>query len=583
MARYKRYEIIGDYRERDNIEITNQVKRQDGTIGRVYEKWYKIFAIVNFRMQNRQDNVVRNFYLFFEDYKHPLFDYEFGGRYVPESTATAIYRNNEAARGLIRTSTNWKLTYTENRGDLSVRVAAERNRAWNVQTGFFEDGRFDPTNDIAPSVDIGNEWELGTIPAVEMPVFWTHKIHTDLTKEYSLGKEFKNLNHNQYETSFYSMTSIYPWISFEPRVGYGIQKVIPDSRSTSTTDDATLSLQAAKDSYQYWFSENRLSFGPDEISLAVTHRFKDSFKEDQNDAPVVNITGFTGNQKVNETELLLTTRPFLNTEFSLQAIYDMREFQDKVESKDRWSYPVFRSDIFLDFFNLGRYERENLLSRNKVHFLELHLTNDYIYDPILKRDHSNLLGLEFEMGGFDLWLLKRLRYFQIGYYWYHVYFNPALDHMRYTMKLDVQLWQWGYLEMSMDSRATDIGRYSGSSKDKDGKSNHVNFTRDIANGIGLNGRRKREEAVFNVASFESALILDVEDFEYRIGYQLRQRSMFAGTSSVDFVTYYDNRVFFSLTFLKFGLKGGTSKGSRYWLYRDRLRPTEVGRQPLEIR
>ncbi|MCB1173498.1 MAG: hypothetical protein KDK39_08040 [Leptospiraceae bacterium] len=582
VARFKRYEIIGDFRERDNIAVTNQVRRDDGTIGADERRWYKIFALVNFRMNNREHDMTRNLYLRFEDYSHPLFDYEFGGRYEPDNTAFALYKNSEAGRGLLHTNTNWQLTYNETRGDLNVRVSATRNQTWNVQTGYYDDGEYDPVSDVAPEVDISHQWLLGHLPVAEMPLYWTHLVHTDLTREYSLGKDFKNNNHNQYETAFYSYTALYPWISFEPRVGYGIQKTIPQNLTGSATDDTTQTLEARKNSYQYVFSETKLTFGPDELSLGVTHRLKDSFKEDQNDAPVVNITGFTGNQKTNETEFELQTKPWLYTQFSLNAIYDHREFTDDIESRERWSYPIFRSDIFYDFLNPAQERRENLLSRNKIHFLQLHLTNDYIYDPFYKRDHSNVAGVTFEMGGFDLWLLERLRYLEFSYYWYHVYFDPALDHMRYSMKLDLQLWEWGYLEMELESRATDIERYSGSSKDEDGISNHVNFTRDIANGLGLNGRQKREDAVFNVASFETALILDVEDFEYRIGYEMSQKSMFAGNTSLELVTYYDNRIFFSLSFLKFNLRNNGSDGSRYWLNRTRVRPGDVGSQPIQF-
>lgn len=581
VARYKRYNVIGDFRENDNIDITNQVVREDGTIGKDYQKWFKIFALVNFRLNNRKENIVRNLHLRFEDYKHPLYDYEFGGRYQPDSTTVSLFEGSEAGRGIIHTNTDWSLIYSEQRGDLTIRVGAQRNRVWDTQTGFSAEGEYIPVRDVAPEVDLGYSFDLGDLPILELPIFWDHKLHTDLEKVYSLGKEFKNKNTNQYETSFHTFTGLYPWISFEPRVGYGIQKTIPDSRTDNTTDDTTLRLEAAKNSYQYTFTKNAFTLGPDEIFLRLTHTFKDSFKEDQDDAPVVNLKGFAGNQKTNETDILFETKPFINTRFSLNAVYDHREFPDLVETKERWSYPIFRSEIFIDFFNFGRESRENLLSRNKVHFLGLRLTNDYVYDPIEKRDHSDVVGVIFEMGGFDLWFLKRLRYLEMGYYWYHVYFNPALDHMRYNMKMDIQLWQWGYLEMEMESRATDIERYSGGSVDDEGNSNHVNFTKDIVNGTGLNGRQKREESVFNVALFRTALILDVEDFEYRIGYEVTQESIFAGATSLEFVNYYDNRVFFSITFLKFNLGRTSADQARFILNRKRLKPGQVGRQDIQ--
>lgn len=580
VARYKRYEVVGDFREKDNIEITNQVTRNDGTIGEDIRKWTKIFALVNFRMANMRDNNTRSFQLRYEDYSHPLFDYEFGGRYAPESTSFALYQDSEASRGLIHSQTDWNAVYTENRGDLSIRVAATRRKVWEGQTNFYDDSQYIPVSDTVPEIDLGHSWDLGTIPVVDMPIYWDHNLHTDLQKTYSEGKEWETRNNNQYETAFRSYYSFYPYFSFEPKLGYGAQKTVPESRSNDANNRESLELQARKNSYQYWFTEDTLTIGPEPINLAITRRFKDSYKEEQNDAPVVNITGFTGNQKVNETELLLTTRPFWNTEFSVNAIYDHREFQDEVESRDRWSYPIFRSDIYLDFLNLGRQDRENLLSRNKIHFLGLRLTDEYVYDPIRRRDHSNVAGLSFEMGGFDLWLLKRLRYLELSYYWYHVYYNTELDHMRFSFKTDIQLWSWGYLEMELDSRATEIERYSGNSVDDEGRSNHVNFSRDIVNGAGLNGREARENAVFNTHFFRTALILDIEDFEYRFGYEMEQKQIYAASTSLETITYYDNRVFFSLTFLKFDVGGGSNSQSRFIFNRQRVRSEDVGTQPI---
>ena len=589
VARYRRYGIAGDIRETDNLAITNQVQRCNGTpgqpgyyctVGEDFEKWYKIFAIVNYRSQNLRDNVVRNVNLRYEDYSHQLYEYEFGGRYQPASTIPALYENSEAGRGLIRNTTNWNLVYNEQRDDLSIRVEATRNNLWKSTVSTFDDSEYQPVNDVIPAVDLTKRWNLGRVPYLEVPIYWDHNLHVDLEKQYSDGNEFQNLNNNEYRTGFRSFVSFFPYVTFAPSVGYGAQKTVPEYRGTDASAEAALERESRKNSYQYLYTEDQLTFGPDVLFLRTTYRYKKSFKEEQNDTPVVNTTGFDGSQKVNETEVSLEFNPLINTTFSITSVYDHRQFEQPVKNGERWYYPVFRSEIFFDFLNWFRPERENLLTRNKVHFLGLGLTNDYVYDPIQKRDHSNVFGLSYQMGGFDLWFLKRLRYLELTYYWYHVYYNPELDHMRFAFKTDLQLWSWGYLEMELESRATDIGRYSSGSKNDEGEDDYVPFYKDVYNGTGLAGPEKRQSSVFNVAFYRTALILDLHDWEYRIGYELEQRTVFGGVNTVDVVNFYDNRVFFSATLLRFDLGGVSDQPSRFIVNRQQVRSSDIARTPI---
>ncbi|MBX7057981.1 MAG: hypothetical protein K1X75_07930 [Leptospirales bacterium] len=596
-AHYRRYGAAGDYRDQDQVRITNQVQRCYGTPGQLgyyctrgedEQQWYKAFALLSYRGGSPADNVTRNLYLRYEDYANQLYEFEFGGRFTPDSTIPALYKDGEAGRGLIRPLTNWSLTYSEQRDDLTIRIAATRNNYW-LSTTDATNGQYVPTNDVLPSIDLEKRLRLGLIPVLDIPLYWDHFLHSDLSKQYTAvqqsggeykSEEYRALNKNSYRTGFRSYLSFYPWISFEPGIGVGAQKTIASANNASAADDAALQREVRKQSYEYWFSENSLTLGPDLLFLRATHRLKESAHEEQNDVPPVNITDYNGSQKQNETDLSLEFHPLLNLGFAVNSIYDHREFPFEVRSRDRWSYPILRSDIYLDFLNLFGRERENLLSRNRVHFLGLRLIDDYVYNPVLKRDHSNVFGATLEMGGFDLWFLRRLRYLELSYYWYHVYYNPELDHMRFALKLDVQLWSWGYFESELESRAVDAGRYDRDSLDRNGASNYRAFSNDVVDSSGLGGRQAREKAVFNTAYFRSALVLDLHDWEYRFGYELEQRTLFGGVTAVRVVNFYDNRFTFSATLLRFDLGGIAARPSRFLINRARVRQSEIGRATL---
>ena len=585
-AQFKRYELISDYREKDQISVTNQVRHSDGTYGKEYYNWYKAFALINWKNADYKANSVQTVNIRYEDYSNHFYEYEFGSRYQPESTIPALYQNSEAGRGLIRNDTDWNLVYMDQRDDLSVRVQASRRRIW-IEDTKFEDSRYFPAYDVVPSVEIAKNIFLGNDPLFDLPFYWDHKLATDLTKQYSGGDVSQSLNQNEYSTAFRTYISWYPIFTFRPLVGYGARKTVPYGPNPTGEAYEALSTQAQKDSYQYYYTEDELTLGPDQLFLRATYRKKDSFKEELKDRSTLNFTGFTNNQKVNETEVSLESYPVEDVSFSVTTVYDHKEYEYDVKEAERWYYPVFRTDVLIDFFNPFGFGRDNLLSRRKGHFLDLHLTNYYVYDSINKRDHSNVFGANFQTGGFDLIFLKRLRYFEVGFYWYHIYYDQSLDHMRFNMKVDVQLTRTLYWQMELESRATDPARYNAAHDPRYSIQNYslytpeseksTNFTTDIYNGSGLAGQRARQNAVFNVGYFETALIMDLHDWEMRIGYRLEQRSILGGLNTVEVVNFYDNKVFFSLTLLRFDVGNISSRPSRFILNRQRVRPTDIGR------
>ncbi len=593
-AEYHRYEVISDFRDKNAIRFTNAVQRSDGTTGHDYYKWYKAFLILNYRKADYKNNQTRSVQVRYEDYSNRFYEFEFGGRYQPTTTLPALYARGEAERGLIRNDTNWNLTYAEAIDDLSIRFQASRSRVW-LDSSNYKDSKYVPVTDVLPSLDVQKKWMVGTLPLLESPVYWDNKVHTDLTKLYSGGDVYQTTNFNQFTSTLRTYVTPLSFVTFTPSVGYGAQKTVPYSPTktsytttgpvtsfgVTTTDFKALDREAARQSYQFLYTQDELTLGPDLFFLRTTYRRKDSFKEEEKEAPAVNVYGFNQKQKVNEVEGSLEAYPLDRLALSLTSVYDLREFQFDVPQKDRWYYPVFRADYYFDFVNMFREERENLLTRRKAHFLGMRLTNDYVYDPINKRDHSDVVGVNFEAGGFDLLLLRRLRYFEMGYYWYHVYYNPDLDHMRYSVKADIQLTQTTFWELELESRATEIERYRKDSRDASGNYDYVSFPQDVVNSTGLAGTQRRKHAVFNIGTFETAFIMDLHDFEFRLGYRMEQRSILAGSGSIENVTFYDNKVFFSLTLLRFDVGGASDRPSRFVVDRRRVRPQDVGRLPVQ--
>lgn len=572
-ARYKRYGLVGDFRDRDKLEITNYIVKEDGTFGKESHKWYKAFALINLKDSDAERNNTRNLQIRFEDYSNHLYEFEFGSRYQPTTTIPALYANSESGRGLIRNNTEWHMVWNEVRDDLTVRAEASRRNKW-LERGDFDSSEYVPVSDVVPSVDITKRFYIGRLELLDAPFYWDNTLHMDLKKEYSGGEIFRNYNTNRFESSIRTYMSWYPYFSFRPIVGYGGQKIVPEDASESFKRDAKYN------SYEYFFSRDELVIGPDFLHVKALHLYKESFAEELKYDPLVNYTGYNSSIKQNETEVSLEFNPIADLQMSVTSVYDHRKLPENVPNHQRWSYPVFRTDLYIDFLNPFGMKRENLMSRRKVHFLGVRFTNDYVYDTIRWRDHSNVFGISIDAGGFDLWLLKRLRFFEMSYYWYHVYYNPDLDHMRYAFKADVQLTEHVYLEMELESRAVDTSRYRPGSTDKEGNSDYIAFEHDVLYGTGLVGQERRQKSVFNVGYYDMAFILDLHDWEMRFGYSLEQRSIYSGINTMDIVNYYDNRFYVSMTFLRFDVGGVADRPSRFVVNRRRVRATDTGQMSL---
>ena len=565
IARFQRYTFKND-------KVSNEVERCEGSgsnrtckTGRDNYLWQKQFLILNHKKSDPDTNHVRNIHLKYENYTHYLYEYEFGRRSFPETTLNALYEKILRDGGVLRPQIEWRLNYEERWDSLSFQLDVENKRTW-IEKENFQDSNYQLVQELLPRMRLHKNFSLGSLDGIGWDsafLEWNHNIDFSSQKDFSASRGIYFRNRNEYETDLNLTGAQYAWLSWDLRSGYGARKTTVQTKSDKQQEKLSLETEANRNSYQYIFSDNKVILGEDILFFHYTHRYKEPVKEALEDVPHIDHKGFTNNQKVNESEVLLEYYPFVNGLTSLNAIYDHRTFPKGHEVTNRWHYPVWRSDVFLDWLNLIREERESLLSRNKIHFLNTRITNDYIYDANRNDSHSNILGLKFETGGYDLYFLERLRYFSMGFQWYHVYFNPALDHLRYVLQMDVQLTKWVYWETILESRASEPGRYSDSSKDNEGNNNSISFWKDLFNSTGLNGHRQRRNAIFNVAYFRSGFIIDLYDWELRLDYEKEQRYILGLSNNAESRIYYDDRFSFSLNLVRFDIGRHASRPSRF--------------------
>ncbi len=571
-AKFSRYDYV-DGRVSNQVEkcTGNNTESNPTSCSRGEEKydWRKANIALNSKLNEPEKNHVRNIMLSYKNFGNWVYEYEFGRRFNPTTTFSALYNTLRLDNGLLQPTQGWFISYEEIWDTLSLKIQAKHDDIW-ISKRNFQDSAYEPSQEILPSITLKKSFILGKIPYFNTNINWMHEINTSVQKSYTDSKEFLNSSLIEYKTNFNFSFPLLNWLYWNPIVGYGAKKNKQTVNSTDLVTQVSVNYEGEKNSYQYLYSENTFGIGNFTTSLIITQRNKGSYKEERADIPEISRRNFNNNQTLNETEFYYYwyALPYLN--FNLNTTYDHRAYPQPILNSQRWHYPIFRTDLVLDWLNLFKDDRENLLSRNRVSFIQNQITNDFVYDPVFQRANSNTFGINFQMGGYSTKLLKRLRFFEMGLLWYHVYFNPNLDSLRYVFKTDVQLHDFVYWEFALESRVSEPNRYQSSSVDTNNNPNSVNFFQDLWNGTGLAGRDKGRTAVFNIYALNTGLIIDLQDWEFRLDYEIEQRYIPQTSGNILGTVYYDKRVSFGLNFLRFQL-GRSQKPSRFLI--DQQRPS----------
>jgi hypothetical protein len=189
-AEFKRYEILLDNREKDLLRVTNKILQNDGTYKEEKYKWTKIFTLFSYNNFDQQKNRNQKLTIKILNYSHRLFEYEFGSRFIPDSTIPALYKTTEPSRGIIQNQNEYVLYYNDRIDDLTINFQASRLKIWKEKTKF-ADSKYIPIQDIVPNLDISKNIFLGY--GLSLPFYWNNLIHYDSNKVYSEGKPYNTI------------------------------------------------------------------------------------------------------------------------------------------------------------------------------------------------------------------------------------------------------------------------------------------------------------------------------------------------------------------------------------------------------
>ncbi|PJZ49394.1 LPS-assembly protein LptD [Leptospira saintgironsiae] len=627
-ANHKAYQITSGFEDRfanyglGTSAVTNQVDKGNywGTnipnIGEDRDPWWKGRIFLNSKMNNTEKDVTRNLSVQYENFTNRLFEYEYGNRYQPSNSLQSLYTFRDVRYGYVRNNLEWKLDYTENRGDLSVNINMKRNMLFYNLSPLNKSGYF-PTVDVLPSVTIKNSSEITRLPYFETPVYWDVYLTNTLMRFYGVPTQEKlkiptsdgsydnpngdykeNLlrtqNFLQGETGFRTSMNFGSYVSLAPSVYYGAKKqsaqLPAGSADTVNTNFTSLERSLARDSYQYFRTNTNLRIGAPILFFNTTYRKLEAEKPDLQDPILMK-------NRQHELELSLESYALENFEISLKTIRDLRTFSDEYQpqptSQERWYYTVFRFAGYIDFLEGFSKRKRTLLERKRSFYTGIFFNNDFVYHTPLHRPLSNNFTLSYKMGGFRLPFLRYIRELEVGGTWYHIYYASMMDNYRIYAKASIDITREFGFEAEIDSRVTEPWRYTNQTDNyyyqryilnTDPTSpftsmnmNPTNLGQDIINGSGINGTQARQTTAMNVNRAMAVLKYNLHTMNFRLGLSSDLRSVPGGTTGASQVTFYDQSIFFSISLTDFSLgQEDSSQLSRIRLFRFRKRPLKAG-------
>lgn len=622
-ANYKNNAITPVYEDRfknngiGNVATTNNVDRGEmfpntglpyRNTGVNYDPWWKTDIRLNAKFNDFSRDYTRNVQLQYENYSNRQFDYEFGNRYQPSNSLQSLYTYRDVRFGLIRNILNWNLSYTENRGDLSVGFSMSRTLVYQIQAN-----QYFAASDTLPAVTIRNSSNIGLVPGTSSPIYWDLLFQTNINRIYGPPQQRTNPTtgvvdpRSQYqdfvlrsqtnvigETGFRSPIAMGAYMSFTPSVYMGATKQTveyPGSGNDLNSPDRDVNKAYAtmlkQQSYQYVRQSHTARIGIPEIFLSTTYRRLDADKAEAKD-PIL------GNLRQHEAEFALESYALNDWDVSVRTIRDLRQFSSTynpgLTNMQRWYYTVVRVGGFFDFVDGFTTRRPSLLERKRNFYSGVFINNDYVHHTPQNRSLSNNLTVSYKMGGFSWPIIRAFRSLEVGSTWYHVYKDSFLDSYRFFFKTDVKVTRYSGIELELDSRVTEPWRLTALAQGQFYAMNtspelytsqtgtnydQTTIWEDLAAGTGAQGQTQRQKTVFNINRFMMTLKLDLHNWEYRLGYSMNLRALPGGLTMNNQLTFYDQSVYFSVNLTNFSFADSASaQATRVRLYRFRKRPLD---------
>lgn len=518
--------------------VTNQVLQPDGTYGPTEYFWYKIRADAKGVLhRSAKDDTVTSAFVKFEHNKHRNFDLEFGQRYEPDLTLSAIYKPRFAQSTLQTNLLNWETGITHTSKNTQISLRAQRQLLWYFASPE-TNSRYSPVYDLTPEFKLSHRTYFargtdgpfkGIMNRVSLESRYSRyyrDIEQTPVKAYLYNDAFDQVN-------FYFTFA--PWLNLIPSGGVGLLYNYTDQT------DALLRREMARQTYAYLFTHNTLRVGyPFLYAQGLYLRRYSVFDQGED------LTFHHDRAHSVTASLVSDLNPYAT--LSVNATRDLRTYPNPLKEQEKWSDATLRAQVDYDIIRGFTSNLYGLNQRKYNHFNAVGFLNNSAYSIQYDTMNTNDFQFYYKLGGFKLPLFNELTLLKLTATYRHNFINVAESNLRMGIETDIRLHDYWRIQLALNSIADQFERYQTQNP------THAPFFDDLVKSLNPFDPT-RSNRILNMESFFASIEHDVHKWVLRLTFSSKRRTIYTGSYMRDRVSFLEQTVYLSFTLKDLGGAG----------------------------
>lgn len=517
-----------------DFRYTNLILQKDGSYKENHSLWWKMKMDLNttlFRNSSQDQDFTVSLAL--DHYRHKNFESEFGYRVEPQNTIEMFKIYQSASFPSDIESLSWSLTLNKTWKNSYLTFHLQRDWYWYDESDRTK-SRYKPLYEITPKLEFAGTYLLkkSGSNSIDGPIFSEVFVRTQTQRYFAEGSLQKSIFSYNLYSRFYYYLYFLPWLKATPALGLGSQM------SISTEKNSILQKELDRESYEYVFSELPLYMGIPYFHTQITHLLKYSFADFGMDELFAHMRSHQVKLEIgSEVGDIFTFSSFISR--------DLRKYPYAVEEVKRWS--PWQTDFLLhfDFINALSKDYGNIVKYKRENYLELVLSDSFVFNTFYKRPQRNEISLLFRMGGYEAPLIKKLLNFQFGITLFSNFLTQQSSYLSFNWELDILLHRFWRLKFGASSLARRFEIY------RKGAKGYVPFWQDTLNSLNIFQSRDLKKGNFNLQNIFVTIEHDLHHWVLQLSYELNANVDYFGANNKSKILFYEHSIYFSIRMKQF--------------------------------
>ena len=510
-------ELRSRYFQNDSLDVTEES-----------ENWYQ--GKLDFfysPLHNLKENKIIELKINAQQLNHRNFYYEFGQRFLPQSSIDAFTRfvNYDGLAPVDNLTWLISTRFALNKHNLNLFI--KRDQQWsNLQN------KFNPILDTKPSFNYSFN-DIFWVPEKRKWYYSGLNVFANANAQwdsyFTEGTEVKGLFN---QNAFFTMATVirpFHLLSWQPKIGGGANNIkvtsVEESVKTAVEEVASLG------SYSYVNTQQIITLGNTNQQFRVDYnliysfneRFIDQFKHEKRNDVNFNYSYFFQQNFIFST---LTSR-------------DNRKNDNITSEKQRWQ-PI-QANLKTEWDLLRLIKPYYFGKLRSVKNTELYLNIENLYRHSIRFENALQNDLTFELYGnnFSFFGIPIFKWTSAIIY-SHNFLQLRNTWLDFTWSIEFEPFQYWKILLSGKSRVEQFALYKGAGGD-------LSFTTDFLRSVNIVSEQERKSSLFNLEKLSIGVEHDLHNWSLLLRYTLNRSYRYFGSGSrkANIALFYEQNIYFA--------------------------------------